>query len=48
LQRCHSNIKPDCEEKRDPDERHRPKTNKEKELDLNTQLEKRTFAAGAK
>ncbi|MFT5651538.1 MAG: hypothetical protein ACI9TZ_003029, partial [Yoonia sp.] len=32
----------------DPDERHRPKTNKEKELDLNTQLEKRTFAAGAK
>ncbi|MFT6299427.1 MAG: hypothetical protein ACJAWC_002793, partial [Yoonia sp.] len=43
-----SNIKPDCEEKRDPDERHRPKTNKEKELDLNTQLEKRIFAASAK
>jgi len=31
---------PDCEEKRDPDERKRPKRKKENELDPNTQLEK--------
>jgi len=35
---------PDCEEKRDPDERQRPETNKENELDTNTQLEKQTLA----
>jgi hypothetical protein len=35
----------DCGEKRDPDERQRPKRKKENELDLNTQLEKETFAA---
>jgi len=45
VQRCHSNTKTDCEEKRDPDERHCPKRNKEKELDLNTQLEKPTLVA---
>jgi len=33
-------YQPDCEEKRDPDERQRPETKKENELDLNTQLEK--------
>jgi hypothetical protein len=33
----------DCGEKRDPDERQRPKRNKENGLDLNNQLEKRSF-----
>jgi hypothetical protein len=40
-----SRHQPDCEEKRDPDERQSPKTKKENELDPNTQLEKQTFAA---
>jgi hypothetical protein len=36
---------PDCEEKRDPDERQRPERKKENELDLNTQLERRPIIA---
>jgi hypothetical protein len=40
-----SNAKPDCEEKRDPDKRSLIIQKKENELDPDTQLEKRTFAA---
>jgi len=40
-----SNAKPDCEEKRDPDKRSLIIQNKENELDPDTQLEKRSFAA---
>ena len=42
-----SNAKPDCEEKRDPDKRSLIIQKKENELDPDTQLEKRKFAAGA-
>ena len=40
-----SNAKPDCEEKRDPDKRSLIIQKKKNELDPDTQLEKRTFAA---
>jgi len=40
-----SNAKPDCEEKRDPDKRSLIIQKKENELDPDTQLEKRSFAA---
>lgn len=43
-----SNAKPDCEEKRDPDIRSLIIHKKENELDPDTQLEKRPFAAGAR
>lgn len=42
-----SNANTDCEEKRDPDIRSLIIQKKENELDPDTQLEKRTFAAGA-
>lgn len=42
-----SNAKTDCEEKRDPDMRSSSIQKKENELDPDTQLEKRTFAAVA-
>jgi hypothetical protein len=45
MQRRPSNAKSDCEEKRDPDKRSQPTWKKENELDPDTQLEKRTFAA---
>jgi hypothetical protein len=45
MQRRPSNAKPDCEEKRDPDKRSLIIQKKENELDLDTQLEKETFAA---
>jgi len=48
MQRRTSNVKPDCEEKRDPDKRSQSIKWKEKELDPDTQLEKRSFAAVAK
>lgn len=44
MQRRLSNAKPDCEEKRDPDKRSHTTEEKENELDLDTQLEKWTFA----
>lgn len=47
MQRRHSNAKPDCEEKRDPDKRSLIIRKKENELDPDTQLEKRSFAAFA-
>lgn len=40
-----SNAKPDCGEKRDPDKRSLIIQKKENELDPDTQLEKRSFAA---
>ena len=40
-------VSPDCEEKRDPDERHRSRRKKEDELDPNAKLEKLPFAAHA-
>jgi hypothetical protein len=43
-----SNAKPDCEEKRDPDKRSLIIQEKENELDPDTQLEKQSFAAGAR
>ena len=43
-----SNAKPDCEEKRDPDKRSLIIQKKENELDPDTQLEKRSFAASAR
>ena len=45
MQRRPSNAKPDCEEKRDPDKRSLVIQKKENELDPDTQLEKKTFAA---
>lgn len=45
MQRRPSNAKPDCEEKRDPDRRSSVIQQKENELDPDTQLEKRAFAA---
>jgi hypothetical protein len=42
-----SNAKPDCGEKRDPDKRSLIIQKKENELDPDTQLEKRSFAACA-
>jgi hypothetical protein len=47
MQRRLSNAKPDCEEKRDPDKRSSSIQKKENELDPDTQLEKRAFAAFA-
>ncbi|MEP5730194.1 MAG: hypothetical protein ABJL67_12585, partial [Sulfitobacter sp.] len=47
MQRRTSNAKPDCEEKRDPDVRSLQNQKKENELDPDTQLEKRKFAAPA-
>lgn len=47
MQRRPSSAKPDCEEKRDPDRRYPITQKKEYELDTDTQLEKRTFAADA-
>jgi len=47
MQRCNSNAKSDCEEKRDPDKRSSIIQKKENELDPDTQLEKQTFAASA-
>ena len=47
MQRCPSNTKTDCEEKRDPDKRSPVIQKKENELDPDTQLEKRKFAANA-
>ncbi|MEP5729982.1 MAG: hypothetical protein ABJL67_11510, partial [Sulfitobacter sp.] len=47
MQRRTSNAKPDCEEKRDPDVRSLQNQKKENELDPDTQLEKRKFAAKA-
>jgi len=44
MQRRHSNATPDCEEKRDPDERQRPDKQKGNELDQTAQLEKQPLA----
>ncbi len=43
-----SSAKPDCEEKRDPDKRSLIIQKKENELDPDTQLDKRSFAASAR